>query len=64
MPPTGVSTHLLTFSIVDDVAGIVIIALAYSRHVAVPALAIGLAFLLPVPVTSGRPNARRLPQWA
>ena len=62
--PDRVSTYLLTFSIVDDVAGIVIIALAYSGRVAVPTLAIGLPFLLPVPVTSGRPNARRLPQWA
>ncbi len=43
--PDRVSTYLLTFSIVDDVAGIVVIALAFSRHVAVPAVAIGLAFL-------------------
>ncbi len=43
--PDRVSTYLLTFSIVDDVAGIVIIALVFSRHVEVPALAIGLAFL-------------------
>jgi hypothetical protein len=43
--PDRVSTYLLTFAIVDDVAGIMIIALAYSRQVHVPALAIGLAFL-------------------
>ena len=43
--PDRVGTYLLTFAIVDDVAGIVIIALAYSSHVDLTALAIGLAFI-------------------
>jgi Na+/H+ antiporter NhaA len=43
--PDRVSTYLLTFSIVDDIAGIVVIALAFSQHVDVVALAIGVAFL-------------------
>jgi Na+/H+ antiporter NhaA len=39
------STYLLTFAIVDDVAGIVIIALAYSGRIDMTALAIGLGVL-------------------
>ena len=36
--PDRVRTYLLTFALVDDVAGIVIIALAYSRHIDLTAL--------------------------
>jgi Na+/H+ antiporter NhaA len=43
--PDRVRTYLLTFSIVDDVAGIVIIALAYSGHLNLVALVVGLAIL-------------------
>jgi Na+/H+ antiporter NhaA len=43
--PDRVRTYLLTFAIVDDVAGIIIIALAYSRHIDVPALVAGLVIL-------------------
>jgi Na+/H+ antiporter NhaA len=43
--PDRVRTYLLTFSIVDDVAGIVVIALAYSGHINLVALATGLAIL-------------------
>jgi Na+/H+ antiporter NhaA len=43
--PDRVRTYLLTFAIVDDVAGIVIIAVAYSGHIDLPALAVGLAML-------------------
>ena len=43
--PDRIGTYLLTFAIVDDVAGIVIIALAYSGHVDLTALAIGLALV-------------------
>jgi Na+/H+ antiporter NhaA len=52
--PDRVSTYLLTFAIVDDVAGIVIIALAYSGHVNVAALAIGVALLALVIAARGR----------
>ena len=38
-------TYLLTFSLVDDVAGIVVIALAYSGHINLAALGAGLAIL-------------------
>jgi Na+/H+ antiporter NhaA len=52
--PDRVRTYLLTFSIVDDVAGIVVIALAYSGRINVTALVSGLAILAVVAV------ARRL----
>ena len=43
--PDRVRTYLLTFAIVDDVAGIVIIAVAYSEHIDLLALAVGVAIL-------------------
>ncbi len=43
--PDRVRTYLLTFAIVDDVAGIVVIAAAYSEHIDLAALATGLAIL-------------------
>jgi Na+/H+ antiporter NhaA len=43
--PDRVRTYLLTFSIVDDLAGIIVIALEYSSSVDLTALAIGLAIL-------------------
>jgi hypothetical protein len=39
--PDRVRTYLLTFAIVDDVAGIVIIAFAYGGHINLAALAVG-----------------------
>ena len=52
--PDRVRTYLLTFSIVDDVAGIVVIGLVYSSHLSVVPLAVGLAILAGVVI------ARRL----
>jgi Na+/H+ antiporter NhaA len=52
--PDRVRTYLLTFSIVDDVAGIVVIALAFSSRINLVALASGVAILAGVAV------ARRL----
>jgi Na+/H+ antiporter NhaA len=43
--PDRVRTYLLTFAIVDDVAGIVVIAVAYSGHIDLVALATGAAIL-------------------
>jgi Na+/H+ antiporter NhaA len=43
--PDRVRTYLLTFAIVDDVAGLVIIALVYSGAIDIMALAIGAALL-------------------
>jgi hypothetical protein len=43
--PDRVRTYMLTFAIADDVAGIVVIALAYSRRVDLAALGAGLALL-------------------
>ena len=43
--PDRVRTYLLTFSVVDDLAGIVVIAVVYSGHVRVAALLTGVAFL-------------------
>jgi Na+/H+ antiporter NhaA len=52
--PDRVRTYLLTFSIVDDVAGIIVIGLAYSSRLSVVPLAVGLAIL------AGTVIARRL----
>ncbi|HEX4658735.1 MAG TPA: Na+/H+ antiporter NhaA, partial [Streptosporangiaceae bacterium] len=52
--PDRVRTYLLTFAIVDDVAGIVIIAVAYSGHIDLPALAVGLAILAAAAAARGR----------
>jgi Na+/H+ antiporter NhaA len=43
--PDRVRTYLLTFAVVDDVAGIVVIALAYSGHIDLTALGVGVAIL-------------------
>jgi Na+/H+ antiporter NhaA/predicted DsbA family dithiol-disulfide isomerase len=43
--PDRVRTYLLTFAIVDDVAGIVVIAVAYSGHIDLVALGTGVAIL-------------------
>ncbi len=51
--PDRVRTYLLTFAIVDDVAGIVVIAVVYSTHVDVVALVIGLALLAVVGLVRG-----------
>jgi Na+/H+ antiporter NhaA len=48
--PDRVRTYLLTFALVDDVAGIVIIALAYSGRIDITALGVGLALLVAVVV--------------
>ena len=46
--PDRVRTYLLTFSVVDDLAGLAIIAIVYSGHIDVMPLLIGIAFLLVV----------------
>jgi Na+/H+ antiporter NhaA len=43
--PDRVRTYLLTIAVVDDLAGIIVIAVVYSGHIGVPALVTGLAFL-------------------
>ncbi len=43
--PDQVRTYLLTFALVDDVAGIVVIALAYSGHIDLTALGAAVAIL-------------------
>jgi Na+/H+ antiporter NhaA len=52
--PDRVRTYLLTFSLVDDVAGIVVIALAYSGHINLMALGAGVAVLGAVMVVRGQ----------
>jgi len=52
--PDRVRTYLLTFSLVDDVAGIVVIALAYSSHINLVALGAGVAILGAVIVARGQ----------
>ncbi|HLH58561.1 MAG TPA: Na+/H+ antiporter NhaA [Streptosporangiaceae bacterium] len=44
--PDRVRTYLLTFSVVDDLAGIVVIALAYSAHIHVVPLLVGVGILV------------------
>ncbi|MGE5133206.1 MAG: Na+/H+ antiporter NhaA, partial [Gemmatimonadota bacterium] len=46
--PDRLRSFLLTFSVVDDLTAIIIIALAYSRHITMPALLAGLATLVVV----------------
>jgi len=48
--PDRVRTYLLTFAIVDDIVGIVIIAVVYSGHIDLAALAAGLVLLAGVGV--------------
>jgi Na+/H+ antiporter NhaA len=43
--PDRVRTYLLTFAIVDDVVGIVVIATVYNTHIDLTALAVGAALL-------------------
>ena len=43
--PDRVRTYLLTFALVDDVAGIAVIALVYSGHIDLAALGVGVAIL-------------------
>ncbi|HEY2639732.1 MAG TPA: Na+/H+ antiporter NhaA [Streptosporangiaceae bacterium] len=52
--PDRLGTYLLTFAIVDDIAGIVIIALAYSTNINLTALAIGLGILAVAAIASVR----------
>jgi Na+/H+ antiporter NhaA len=43
--PDRVRTYLLTFSVVDDLAGLVVIAVAYSADIELIPLLVGLAFI-------------------
>jgi Na+/H+ antiporter NhaA len=43
--PDRVRTYLLTFAIVDDVVGLVVIAVVYSTHIDLTALAVGVILL-------------------
>jgi Na+/H+ antiporter NhaA len=52
--PDRVRTYLLTFSVVDDLAGIAIIAIAYSGQIRVVPLLSGIGFLLLVVVIRAR----------
>jgi Na+/H+ antiporter NhaA len=52
--PDRVRTYLLTFSVVDDLAGILVIALVYSGRVRVAPLLTGLGFLAVVLVIRAR----------
>ena len=59
--PDRVRTYLLTFALADDVAGIVVIALAYSGHIDLTALAAGVAILGAVMVARRSPMAASQP---
>ena len=52
--PDRVRTYLLTFSVVDDLAGLAVIAVAYSGHIQVLPLLMGLGFLAVVLVIRAR----------
>ena len=52
--PDRVRTYLLTFSVVDDLAGIIVIALVYSGHIRLPALLASLSFLAVAVVARAR----------
>ncbi len=61
--PDRVRTYLLTFSIVDDLAGIIVIALVYSARLNLTALVVGLAILGLLVVARWR-DVRRGPFYA
>jgi len=46
--PDRVRTYLLTFSVVDDLVGLAVIAIFYSAHLEVPALVAGVGILVAV----------------
>jgi Na+/H+ antiporter NhaA len=52
--PDRVRTYLLTFSIVDDLAGLAVIAIAYSGHIDVVSLLFGVGFLALIVVIRAR----------
>ena len=52
--PDRVRTYLLTFSVVDDLAGIAIIAIVYSSRIRVAALLTGIGFLAVVVLIRAR----------
>jgi len=52
--PDRIRTYLLTFALVDDVAGIIVIAVVFSRHIDLTAVAIGLGILVVVIVARQR----------
>ena len=52
--PDRVRTYLLTFAIVDDIAGIIVIAVVYSGHLDMAALGVGAAILAGVLVARWR----------
>ena len=52
--PDRVRTYLLTFSVVDDLAGLVVIAVVYSGHISVVPLAWGFGFIAVVVVLRSR----------
>jgi Na+/H+ antiporter NhaA len=54
--PDRVRTYLLTFSVVDDLAGLVVIAVAYSGLIKVAPLVVGIGFLALVLVIRARGN--------
>ncbi len=54
--PDRVRTYLLTFSVVDDLAGLVVIAIFYSEHIEMVALAWGLGFIALVLLLRARGN--------
>jgi Na+/H+ antiporter NhaA len=43
--PDRIRTYLLTFSVVDDLVALVVIAVAYSGHISVMPLAVGFGFI-------------------
>jgi Na+/H+ antiporter NhaA/predicted DsbA family dithiol-disulfide isomerase len=52
--PDRVRTYLLTFSVVDDLAGLAVIAIAYSGRIQMTPLLIGVCFLLAAVVIRAR----------
>ena len=52
--PDRIRTYLLTFSVVDDLVGLVVIAVAYSGHIEVVPLAWGFGFIAVVLVLRAR----------
>jgi Na+/H+ antiporter NhaA len=52
--PDRVRTYLLTFSVVDDLAGLAVIAVAYSGRISVVPLLAGIGFLIVIAIIRAR----------
>src|SRR5271170_1154912 len=61
---TRLRVFLLTLAVVDDLCGLIVIAIAYTAHVSMPALAIAVALFAVLLALRYAPEWRRPVSWA